>query len=104
MPPGTYHGSAALRGSLRSVRPTMDVQSFGGDGGGKGDGDGGGGLGDGGGGGDGSSPHSQMVSDVPESIVLKSKKQSRNVADCEHLSFCSSSHDAVHDRSLSAQN
>ena len=52
MPPGTYHGSAALRGSLRSVRPTMDVQSFGGaGGGGLGGGDGGGS--DGGSGGEG---------------------------------------------------
>jgi hypothetical protein len=32
------------------MRPTIDVQSFGGDGGGKGGNDGGGGLGDGGGG------------------------------------------------------
>ena len=35
MPSGAaYHASAELAGSLRSFRPTIDVQSFGGDGGG----------------------------------------------------------------------
>ena len=34
MPPSLYHGSAELASSLRFVRPTIDVQSFGGDGGG----------------------------------------------------------------------
>ena len=35
MPSGaTYHASAELAASLRSFRPTIDVQSFGGDGGG----------------------------------------------------------------------
>ena len=52
MPPSLYQGSPELASSLRFVRPTIDVQSFGGDGGGGDGGNDGGTFGDGGCGGE----------------------------------------------------